>query len=389
MFINRFEEKDFLNNLISSNKREVVILYGRRRVGKSALLKEVTKDKKVFYYTARKVSKAEQLETFSRVLGSFLKIGNVSFKTWEDALRSLFTLSTKEKVIVVLDEFQYLAENNEEILSVLQILLDEYENSMLKLFFCGSSISFMEGVLSHNNPLFGRKSAVLKLNPVSFEHLKLFIPQYDYHQLLETYSIVGGVPYHLTLWDGTKSVLENIQNLFLKLGAPLKEEPSFILFQELREPAMYQSILEALASGRNKLSEITSFIGETDSRKLQPYIKSLMTLKLIKRVSPALFKNPHRTKDFRYEIEDELFRFWYRYIFPYKENVDLNEYQHVLENIKADLTQYVSFEFEKQSTQYVKKAFNLVQAGRYWAKDIEIDILGKDNNGSQLCKIKF
>lgn len=239
----------------------------------------------------------------------------------------------------------------------------------------------MEGILSHKNPLFGRKTAVLKLNPVPFEHVKLFIPQYDHHQLLEAYSVIGGVPYYLTLWDGARSVYENIEELFLKLGAPLKGEPIFIILQELREPAMYQSILEALACGRNKLNEIASFIGEKDSRKLHPYLKTLMTLKLIKHVTPALLKNLHRTKNFRYEINDELFKFWYRYIFPYKEYVDINEYQNVLKNIKEDFPQYVSVEFEKQAIRYIKKRFNLVEAGKYWAKDIEIDILGKDKEG--------
>ncbi|MEJ5229675.1 MAG: ATP-binding protein [Pseudothermotoga sp.] len=378
IFINRTEEMEFIDKLINSEKREVLILYGRRRIGKTTLLREATRNKNTFFYTARKVSRTEQLEIFSKHLGNFINLGDVSFKNWEDSLRVLFNLSKNDKFIVVLDEFQYLAEGNEEVLSVLQALLDEYEDSKMKLILCGSSISFMEGILSHKNPLFGRKTALLKLNPIPFEHVKLFIPQYDYHQLLEAYSVIGGVPYYLTLWDGRKSVYENIEELFLKLGAPLKEEPIFIIFQELREPAMYQSILEALACGRNKLNEIASFIGEKDSRKLQPYLKTLTTLKLIKHVTPALLKNPHRTKTFRYEIDDELFRFWYRYIFPYKEYVEINEYQNVLKNIKEDFPQYVSVEFEKQSIQYVRKRFNLVEAGNYWAKDIEIDVLGKD-----------
>ncbi|MGQ9856663.1 MAG: ATP-binding protein [Fervidobacterium sp.] len=381
MFINRFEEKEIINNIISSSNKELLVLYGRRRVGKSALLKEVTKGKNAFYYTARKVSRTEQLETFSKSLGAFLNLGKVTFETWEDALRVLFNLSTRDVLIVVLDEFQYIAESNKEVLSVLQVLFDEYEDSKIKLVLCGSSISFMEGIFSEKNPLFGRKTAALKLLPVSFEHLKLFIPEYNYHQLLEVYSIIGGIPYHLRLWDGKKSVLENVENLFLKLAAPLKDEPSFILFQELRDPGMYQSILEALASGRNKLNEIASFIGEKDSRKLHPYLKSLAELKLIRHVTPALLKNPHRTKNFRYEIDDQIFRFWYRYIFPYKEYVDLNEYENVLKIILEDFSQYVSFEFERQSRQYTKKRFNLVEVGSYWTKDIRIDIIGQDKDG--------
>ncbi|MDK2886446.1 MAG: uncharacterized protein PWP54_1004 [Thermosipho sp. (in: thermotogales)] len=381
IFINRFEEKKLLNKILDSHKKEVFILYGRRRVGKSALLKEVSKNKRTLFYTARKISKAEQLNSFSRSVGNFLNLGNIKFENWEDAFRILFNFSEKESIIIILDEFQYLAEKNEEIISVLQILLDEFDDSKIKLILCGSSISFMEGILSYKNPLYGRKTGSLKLNPIPFEHLKLFIPEYDFHQLIETYSILGGIPYYLTLWDGNTNLYSNIENLFLKLGAPLKEEPYFILYQELREPAIYQSILEALASGKNKINEITSFIGENDSRKIQPYLKSLINLKLIKRITPALLKNPHRTKNFLYLIDDQLFRFWYRYIFPYKESVDLNEYGNILKLIEKDLPQYVSFEFEKQSVNYLKKRFNLVEAGNYWKKDIEIDMLGKDKKG--------
>ena len=390
IFINRFEEKELFNKVLNSHKKEVFILYGRRRVGKSVLLKEVSKDRKTLFYTARKISKTEQLNNFSRSVGNFLNLGNIKFENWEDAFRILFNFSKKENIIVILDEFQYLAEKNEEIISILQILLDEFDDSKIKLILCGSSISFMEGILTYKNPLYGRKTGSLKLNPIPFEHLKLFIPEYDFHRLIETYSILGGIPYYLTLWDGNTNLYSNIENLFLKLGAPLKEEPYFILYQELREPAIYQSILEALASGKNKVNEITSFIGENDSRKIQPYLKSLINLKLIKRITPALLKNPHRTKNFLYVIDDQLFRFWYRYIFPYKESVDLNEYENVLKLIKKDLPQYVSFEFEKQSVIYLKKRFNLIEAGNYWKKDVEIDMLGKDKEGKvYVAEIKW
>lgn len=381
IFINRFEEKKLLNEILTSSKKEVFILYGRRRVGKSALLKEVSKNKKTLFYTARKISKTEQLNIFSRSVGNFFNMGNIRFENWEDAFRTLFNYSKRENIVIILDEFQYLAEKNEEIISILQILLDEFDDSKIKLILCGSSISFMEGILSYKNPLYGRKTGSLKLNPISFENLKLFIPEYNYHQLIETYSIIGGIPYYLTLWNGKTDIFSNIENLFLKLGAPLKEEPYFILYQELREPSIYQSILEALASGRNKINEITSFIGENDSRKIQPYLKSLINLQLIKRITPALLKNPHRTKNFLYVIDDQLFRFWYRYIFPYKESIDLNEYENVLNLIENDFSQYVSFEFKKQSVNYLKRRFNLIEAGNFWKKDVEINMLGKDKEG--------
>nr|WP_303048661.1 MULTISPECIES: DUF234 domain-containing protein [unclassified Marinitoga] len=192
------------------------------------------------------------------------------------------------------------------------------------------------------------------------------------------------------MWNSQLDILKNIENLFLTLGAPLKEEPYFILTQELRETSIYQSILEAVASGKTRINEITSFIGETDSRRIQPYLKSLQLLKIVKREYPAFTKNPHRIKNFIYKIDDQLFNFWYRYIFPHKDSVDLNDYSNVIEIIKNDLTQYVSFEFEKQSIIFLKEKFNLAEAGNYWNKNIEIDMLGKDfENKIYAAEIKW
>ncbi|NUU99733.1 ATPase [Marinitoga sp. 1154] len=390
MFIDRFEERDFFEKILNSNRKEVFILYGRRRIGKSFLLKEVSKNKNTLYYTARKISPKEQLKIFSMKVGEFLNFGKITFENWEDAFRILFELSKKENLILILDEFQYMVEKNQEMLSILQLLIDEFENSKIKLILCGSSISFMEGILSYNNPLYGRKTGNLMLNPIAFKDISLFLPNYDYHFLMIVYSIIGGVPYYLQLWDNNIDIFENIEKLFLTLGAPLKEEPYFILTQELRETSVYQSILEALANGKTRINEITTFIGEKDSRKIQPYLKSLQLLKIVKRIYPAFTKNPHRIKNFLYKIDDQLFNFWYRYIFPYKENVDLNDYSNVLEVIKKDLPQYVSFEFEKQSINYLKEKFNLIEAGNYWNKDIEIDMMGKDfENKIYAAEIKW
>ncbi|WP_368494354.1 ATP-binding protein [Marinitoga sp. 1138] len=390
IFIDRFEEREFFEKILNSNKKEVFVLYGRRRIGKSFLLKEVTKNKNILYYTARKISPKEQLKTFSNKVGEFLKFGKISFENWEDAFRVLFEYSNRESIIMVLDEFQYLVEKNQEILSILQLLIDEFVSSKMKLILCGSSISFMEGILSYNNPLYGRKTGNLKLNPIAFKDINLFIPDNDYHSLMTIYSIIGGIPYYLQLWNSQLDILKNIENLFLTLGAPLKEEPYFILTQELRETSIYQSILEAVASGKTRINEITSFIGETDSRRIQPYLKSLQLLKIVKREYPAFTKNPHRIKNFIYKIDDQLFNFWYRYIFPHKDSVDLNDYSNVIEIIKNDLTQYVSFEFEKQSIIFLKEKFNLAEAGNYWNKNIEIDMLGKDfENKIYAAEIKW
>ena len=159
MFYNREAELHALEEKVSSDKMEVFLLYGRRRVGKTALLRNAFEQKKHLFYTGRRIAATEQLKLFSQEVASLLPVSGVRFDTWQDALQSIFELSTKEPLIVVLDEFPYIAESATEIVSILQALIDSYEmKSRLKLFLCGSSISFMESLLSYNNPLFGRKT---------------------------------------------------------------------------------------------------------------------------------------------------------------------------------------------------------------------------------------
>lgn len=389
-FYDRKKEQNILNELLKSESQEVLILYGRRRVGKTALILRCVQNMKGIYFVGIKASEREIFSRFSKTAKNFLNLKGVEFVDWESALRAIFERSIHENIYLALDEFQYIAQAYPSILSILQIIIDEYQHkSKLKLILCGSSVSFMEGLLSYNNPLYGRSNLKLRLDPVKFETLKEFIPEYNYHELLETYSIIGGIPMYLNLWDSKKSIFDNISNLFLKMGAPLKEEPIFILMTELKEPRIYQSILEALSMGRNTSSQISSHVGFEDSRKVQPYLRKLEELTIIKRTLPALLKNPRRTRKIRYEIADQLFRFWYRFIFPNIDRLEMGDTHSIMKILVDSFNQYVSFEFERQATIAVSKLLKTTRFGKFWSKGEEIDFLGETKEGLLAGEFKW
>jgi hypothetical protein len=390
MFHNREMERRALEEIVRSNKMEVFLLYGRRRVGKTALLRNAFDYEKPLFYTGKRIAATEQLKQFSQVVASMFPVAGIRFETWQDALQAIFELSAKEPLIVVLDEFPYMVENATEIVSILQALIDTYEmKSQLKLFLCGSSMSFMEGLLSSDNPLFGRKTGYMKLRPLSFKHLPLFFPDRDYHQLMDLYAILGGIPLYLNLPDRPSGLLENIDKLFISLGAPLKEEPLFILMQELREPAFYQSIIEAVANGCHKTNEIASRVGLNDTRKLQPYLKTLQSLNLVKTETLPVEGNPKRTRNIRYIVQDPLFRFWYYFIFPYFEDVERGEGNRVKSKLDGQFASFVAYEFEEQARIAIKELAQPETIGRYWKANEEIDIYGRKGRAVFVGEVKW
>lgn len=376
MFYNRIEELNTLKKYLNSDNLEFFILYGRRRVGKTALLKKAVYGKKGIFFVGRQVTGSTLLDAFSNEVARLFNLHGATFKSWEDALRFVFQKAKDENIYLVLDEFQYLVEASPELPSIIQMLVD-HEESKIKLILCSSSISFMEKLLAYKSPVFGRKTGYMKLNPVKFEHSHDFLPDYDFHNLMKAYAITGGVPQYLNLFDTKKSISKNIIDLFLSSGAPLKEEPLFILSQELREPKIYQSILEALAFGYNRPGDIASKIGFSDSRKIQPYLHNLITLNIVQKEIPVTIKNPIRTRKGIYVISDPLFRFWYRFVFPYLQYLEFGQIEPVIEQLEKNFEQFVSFQFEKEARIFLSSTLGFDRIGRFWENDLEIDIIGK------------
>ena len=381
IFYDRVNERKILNNFFKKSGFGLYILYGRRRIGKTYLLKYSTQKKRGIFFTGRQITSEYLLDSFSKQISEIADIKGIHFKNWEEAFDFVFSNSDKINYLI-LDEFQYIVGAANEIPSILQALID-HRKTDLKLILCGSSISFMYGLLSYENPLFGRKTKYSKLTPVKFSDVVDFFKKakpINYHDILTYYAVLGGIPQYLRMIDMSKSGLDNLNNLFLKLDSPLKEEPLFLLSEELREPRIYHSILEAISFGYNSSGEISSKIGYNDSRKIQPYLKTLESLDLIKKVVPITEKNPLRTRKGIYKIKDNLFAFWFRFIYPNLSFIENDMSKKVMKEIIENLNQYCSFVFEVEARKFLLKKFSFDRIGNYWNKDVEIDILAEKND---------
>ncbi len=377
IFKDRKTETRILNDFFNCQGFKLFILYGRRRVGKTYLLKHCTGNRNGIFFSGRQVSNEFLLDSFSKEVGRIMAIKGIHFKHWEEAFD--FVFSNSETInYLVLDEFQYMVEAAPEIPSVLQMLIDHKETD-LKLVLCGSSISFMHGLLSYNNPLYGRKTNYLKLLPVKFPELEQFL-RTDYHTMLNHYAVFGGIPLYLEMIDDQASLFDNIIRLFLNIDSPLREEPLFLLSQELREPRVYLSILEAISFGYNRSSEIASKIGYQDSRKIQPYLNTLKTLDLIKKEVPITEKNPARSRKGIYKIKDTLFSFWFRFIYPNLHYIENEMSGKVVSDLETNIRQFSSFVFEDISRNYLQRTFYFDKIGNYWHKDVEIDVMAQKDD---------
>lgn len=260
-FIGRKKELAALQNLYNTTGFQMVVMYGRRRVGKSTLLQKFIEGKKAVFYTAIRSSLQRNIELFgNRILESVAPsyFSGLSFISIEQLLSFLTTISKEERLVVVIDEFPYLAEQDSALLSILQKYIDtEWLHSNMFLILCGSSVSFMENeVLSEKSPLFGRQTGQMHVKPFGYQEAAEFIPNYSYEEKAICYGVTGGIAKYLSLFDETKSLSQNLIDLFFSTAGYMYEEPTNLLVQEFRNISSYNAILDAVASGKQKLRDI-------------------------------------------------------------------------------------------------------------------------------------
>lgn len=312
MFCGRTAELDKLSEMYRSGNFEFAVIYGRRRVGKTTVIREFIKNKKNLFFAASESSASDNLVSLSRCIGE--KSSSPVFSDYESALTAVFETSKHKRFILAIDEFPYLAESERGISSLLQILIDKYKDtSKLMLILCGSSMSFMENqVLGFQSPLYGRRTAQFKILPFSFFEALPFFDGYSPIDKAVLFGVCGGVPEYLSRINPQKSVDDNIIDLFMTPSGHFFEEPANLLKQELREPATYNVIIEAIASGASRLNEISTK-AKLESNKCAKYLNSLITLGLVRKEYPFGENGGKRSI---YKLEDMMFRFWYRFVFP-------------------------------------------------------------------------
>ena len=403
MFIGRLDELEFLNSKYKSDNAEFIVIYGRRRIGKTELIKEFIKDKPHILYTAVQMTDKVQLKKISDIVFNYFKDKRYSetFSSWENVFQYISdTCGEGEKLVFVIDEFPYLVDSNSSIPSILQKVWDHHlKNKNIIFIISGSSMSFMEKeILGEKNPLYGRASGIYKLQELDFFSAKEFIPKKNLAQAITYYSIYSGVPHYLNQINNNKTLGENIKNSIIKNGAILFNEAEFLLKQELRDVCSYNSIIEAIALGNTRLNDIYTKT-EIEKNKLPYYLGNLIDLNIIKREFPVTIKTKEKSKSRIgiYKLSNSYFRFYYAFVYPNISELLEGDADIIYEEmIEPNLDYFVSFDFEKVCIQYMRKLnkerklpFRFTKIGRWWNKDNEIDIVAFDTKGNYIfgeCK---
>lgn len=406
MFIGREEELNFLEDRYNSADSQLVVLYGRRRVGKTELLRQFCQDKEHIFYTCTEIIDEKQLEAFSqRLLEKNQQAAKyiTRFSDWEQALLSITELAKEKKIVVVIDEFPYMVKGNNAIPSILQKLWDEVlKQSNVMLILCGSAMSFIEKeVLAEKNPLYGRATGILKMQAMDFYSAQQFFPNYSMEDKITAYAILGGIPHYLKQFSDKYSLGENIVRSILSRGSVLYSEVEFLMRQELRETSVYNAVIEAVALGNTQLNDIYQKT-QIDKSKLSVYLKNLLELGTLCREFSvdANIKEQANTQRGLYKVTDNFFGFWYAFVFPNLSELESGDaggiYQYV---VKPELERFTSYVFEDVCQQYLRKQnrkhglpFYFTKIGRWWNKTDEIDIMAVDYRQTQLllgeCKYK-
>lgn len=402
MFIGREREVAALDRLYESNKFEFAVIYGRRRVGKTALINHFIDNKEAIYFMGVESNEKQNLENFSKSIIEYSSgiEAETSFLSFQAALEYVFKLAEKKRFILAIDEYPYVARSSKSLASTLQLLIDKYKDtSKLMLILCGSSMSYMEDeVLAYKSPLYGRRTAQMKIFPFSFDEACRYLKNYSDEDKALAYGIVGGTPQYLLQIDDRLSIEDNIKNTYLNPISFLYEEPTNLLKQEVREPAIYTAIITAIAVGASRMSDISNKVGE-DSNICANYLKSLINLGIVKKETPYGEKTSRKSI---YSIEDNMFRFWYRFV-PNNNSVIMRGAADIVyRRIEPQLSEYMGAVFEEICKQYLWKLLldgnspvEFSELGRWWGNDpiekkqTEIDIMGEQDKKTALfgeCK---
>jgi AAA+ ATPase superfamily predicted ATPase len=382
--IGRVAELRTLKERAKTTRGELVILWGRRRVGKTYLLQAFVEDARAVYYAATQQSAAVELAAFTdsvrqAIPGAALPPG-YSFPDWTAALEAVTKLAGQARLIVVLDEFQYLSESTQGLESILQRWWDQQgRTSHVMLVLCGSSTSYMRDLTSVAAPLHQRTTATLHVRPMDFREAGQFFPKLSPGDRALAYGIVGGTPFYLDMWDADLSVKENIVALFGTAASPLVDAAELVLSGELPEAGGYFRILQAVALGQTKASEIQNYTSVAIERPL----RRLTTLGYLARRVPAL-DSPAKSRRSTYEIEDPYFRFWFRFINTARSNIarGLGE-QVVSERIMPQLDEHMGRIFEDMAREHARilcgqGRLKADRVDAWWSSDgqHEIDLVG-------------
>lgn len=403
--IGRKDELAALEAAYAKDTFQFLVMYGRRRVGKTTLLQAFAKLHDVIFFPAQEKNDALNLHDFSQVVQQFFTGDFLSpFSDWRKALSYIGKQAAgNRRIVVIIDEFPFLVSQNPSIKSIFQHVIDlDWQDKNIFLILCGSSVSFMVNeIMGYQSPLYGRITGQIEVKPFDYFDGAAFFSHYSREEKLLAYGILGGIPRYLAAFDSSRSIADNIEKEILSENAFLHDEPQMLLRMELREPGVYNSILEAIANGVNRVTTIADRIHE-DRSKCGRYLQTLQSIRLIKKIVPC--GQPGSSKKGIYVLTDFYYTFWYRFVFSRQGYYALMPKQQAVQDIMTEMNDYMGPIFEHICKQYLvrqarmgKLPFIPRQLGKWWgtnpsikAQD-DIDILAIDRTGTEglFCECKY
>ena len=401
-FIDREQELKSLSTQYATEESAFIVLYGRRRVGKTTLLGEFIKDKKALYFLADKETETESIKRFASSLADYTGqeyLKSATFKNWRALFDVFANHKQDEKKLLIIDEFPFMVKSNPAFPSILQWVWDSwFQNTNIMLILCGSLIHMMEKyALNYSSPLYGRRTGQIKLKEIEFVHYSKFYENIPYRDLIERYAVTGGIPRYIELFSEKKELFKEIELLILEPDSLLYEEPEFLLRHEVEEIGSYFSIIKSIAAGNHRSGKICTDIGIKQT-SLPKYLKTLIDLNILEREVPITENNPEKSKMSLYQIKDNFLRFWFRFVYPERSRLELRQSGFVLEKIKANfIDNHVAHIYESVCRSELwqlnfKRKLNFNKLGRWWNNREEIDIVALDNTGNDIifaeCKYR-
>ena len=360
--IGRERELELLEERYSSDSYEMIPIYGRRRVGKTTLLKEFSKGKNGVYFTATKGSLKSNLSKLaSKVLGTDSPI----YMGLEDILKEVSKKSLDERYLLIIDEYPNLVKRNPEVNDILQEFLDDMQDSKLFLILCGSSMSIMKHeILGYNSPIYGRRTGSLEILPLSVWDSMKILDGFDREDAMRIFGMVGGIPLYLNMFKSTSTLEDNVYRLFLQESSFFRNEHEFVLMEEFDNPLTYYTVIEAAAMGKNKLSEIAAYCG-LDESTVHKYLGNLQTTGFIERIAPV--DNPEG-KNVRYKVSDPFMNFQFKRILPEFDYIDHSDPMPTIERILKLFDTDMGAVFEKVCAEHLYR-IHRGNIGKWWGSD--------------------
>lgn len=399
MFVNRESELTVLNREYEKEGACFTVIYGRRRVGKTALIGQYIKNKPAVYFYVTERNLKEQLKQVTRQISEYIGkdyLKNVEFSDFEQLFQFLSEHIGDRKLVFVFDEYQNLVKLDQSFSSMMMKVWDlnlKFQN--IHLILCGSVISMMYSeALSYDSPLYGRRTSNIHLKSLVFHHIGDFVPDASKIDCMNIYASFGTVPKYLELYEHKKDFLENIRDNILDKNSYLYQEVKFLLKEEISEPTTYFNILETISDGETKIGKIGTRLS-VQSSYLTRYMRKLVDLDIVEKEVPITEKTPSKSKMGRYVIKDKFIKFWFYYVYRNYSYLEIGNVDYVLDEIKRTFNEkFVASAFED----YVKElltnnpleflGFRPRKIGRWWNNFEEIDLvaIGDDRAAFIECK---